>query len=222
LEYSFGWKPLIADTLGIAKAIADWETDRASDMFHGFAGDRELIRGRNLQDLTVQLDGLESWVQTIVYGHKYYGKLRAQAQLPAKGTAGRLVEVLGFNMQEFVPTIWELIPFSFVVDYFVNVGEMLSAASTDLSWVEWVSRVQWVFTTHLEQYTVTAKPAWNQFMLKQGNTIAGIAESQRKEMQRFASADLSAIEVQTSWNGTANRYANLGALILQLAKSIKP
>jgi hypothetical protein len=37
--------------------------------------------------------------------------------------------LLGFSPYDFVPTIWELIPYSFVVDYFTNAGEVIESAT---------------------------------------------------------------------------------------------
>lgn len=37
---------------------------------------------------------------------------------------------LGISLQEFVPTAWELLPYSFLIDYFTNIGDVLGAAFT--------------------------------------------------------------------------------------------
>jgi hypothetical protein len=45
---------------------------------------------------------------------------------------------VGLGLRDFLPTVWELIPYSFLVDYFTNIGDMVSAAgqhSTDYRWV---------------------------------------------------------------------------------------
>jgi hypothetical protein len=39
------------------------------------------------------------------------------------------VGLLGFRWEDFIPTVWELIPYSFLVDYFTNIGDVLSAWS---------------------------------------------------------------------------------------------
>jgi len=47
------------------------------------------------------------------------------------------VENFGLNVSNWVPTIWNLIPFSFVADYFSNIGDVvdaLSFPSSDLAW----------------------------------------------------------------------------------------
>lgn len=43
----------------------------------------------------------------------------------------------GLLARDFLPTVWEVIPWSFVADYFVNIGDMVSAWSygfQDLNW----------------------------------------------------------------------------------------
>lgn len=42
---------------------------------------------------------------------------------------GRQLTGLGFIPSQFVPTVWELLPYSFLVDYFVNVGDIINAFS---------------------------------------------------------------------------------------------
>lgn len=46
----------------------------------------------------------------------------------------------GFQFQNFVPTIYELIPYSFLVDYFVNLGKIVEASCTDTSAVGYISK----------------------------------------------------------------------------------
>lgn len=49
---------------------------------------------------------------------KDYGKVSKSA-----------TDAFGTSIREFFPTIWELIPLSFVVDYFTNIGKLLTASS---------------------------------------------------------------------------------------------
>lgn len=50
--------------------------------------------------------------------------VKPQGANPLAGTAAQL----GFSLREVIPTMWELTPFSFLVDYFVNVSHLISTA----------------------------------------------------------------------------------------------
>lgn len=47
------------------------------------------------------------------------------------------VRLLGLGLRDFVPTLWELLPYSFLVDYFVNVGDIFDALSFQVSDLAW-------------------------------------------------------------------------------------
>jgi hypothetical protein len=55
--------------------------------------------------------------------HKIFGIIRSTAYGIDKPT------VYGFRWGEFVPTLWNLLPWSFVVDYFTNVGAIFESWS---------------------------------------------------------------------------------------------
>lgn len=46
----------------------------------------------------------------------------------------------GFSLRDWVPTLWNCIPYSFVIDYFTNVGDVVEFYSTDLSSVVGISK----------------------------------------------------------------------------------
>lgn len=48
-------------------------------------------------------------------------------------TSGRLSEVVGMTARDIVPAVWELTGYSFLVDYFVNVGSVVGGLFTDTS-----------------------------------------------------------------------------------------
>jgi hypothetical protein len=46
------------------------------------------------------------------------------------------------RLEDFVPTVWELIPYSFVADYFTNIGDIISAFSYGNMNLRWSTRTQ--------------------------------------------------------------------------------
>jgi hypothetical protein len=58
----------------------------------------------------------------------------------------------GVDIHSFVPTVWELIPYTFVLDYFANIGNILQSYSYPRSFVTWVTKWQ------IENKSFTVKP----------------------------------------------------------------
>jgi hypothetical protein len=144
LEFSFGWKPFIAD---IKDGIAAY--NNVFDRDH-----REKVKGfGHTEDFSddiryVALDFGSLGVQWFQYLRTrrtqreatVYYNIGIRSTREGVTFADTLQEDFGLVSREFIPTIWELIPYSFLVDYFTNVGDLLSCAATDLSGITWVSK----------------------------------------------------------------------------------
>lgn len=137
LEFSFGWTPLLSDIKGAADVII-----RNDSESKGFDTRRYRIAGKGASQVadatyestfslppegdvqgffTVSMNS-EKTIRYIV-GESY------TTRVPS-GSAKRLVELSGFNFAEFIPTAWELVPWSFLIDYFSNIGDVLEAFAT--------------------------------------------------------------------------------------------
>jgi hypothetical protein len=49
------------------------------------------------------------------------------------------MKALGLDVRSFVPTLWELIPYSWAIDYFTNIGDIVYGASYGGCDVMWAS-----------------------------------------------------------------------------------
>lgn len=63
-------------------------------------------------------------------------QLRGRVKCKREGLTG-VLQYLGLDIQDFVPTVYELIPYSFLLDYFTNVNEIVNAYSFFSSNLEW-------------------------------------------------------------------------------------
>ncbi len=145
LEFSFGWLPLIADVQDAAKAAARIATN---------IPETEYVKGEDFKQTTVEIGpgggntGQLSWLykvrQTSGQYCKYYGRIRANSSFGGAYTAA---QTLGLDIRSFVPSVWNLIPYSFLIDYFTNVGEFLEGICFNTADVAWVNRGQRLDTT---------------------------------------------------------------------------
>lgn len=138
LEYSFHWKPLLNDIDSGCRALAEIQTGQAlysesvSDVGESYADPVESTLNRQ--------DGLARWRETsISKSHAiviYRGAVRARVANPVLMTG----TLLGFQPSQFIPTVWELIPYSFLIDYFTNIGDILQGWSVGTGELTWCNR----------------------------------------------------------------------------------
>jgi hypothetical protein len=127
LEYRYGWKPIIGDT---ATAVSELEKAQV--------GRKQRLVARSQIPFTMN----KSWVEEVAGGIPrcdavtcnvhYTGNGRACGgviyEVDVRSTPERIAASLGLGIDRLPSTIWELIPLSFVVDWFVNVGQWIQAS----------------------------------------------------------------------------------------------
>jgi hypothetical protein len=150
LEAVFGWKPLVKDVQDGAKALARYVTRHALErqQFRAY-GERDSSISSTKESATRSC-GTGVSVKYNIFRHTHnksiciiYGKFQTKLRdsLGAVASAGELDRLCGlfFDIEDIAPQIWELIPWSFLVDYFVNVGDVLESFAnvrSDLGWLE--------------------------------------------------------------------------------------
>lgn len=116
LELQMGWKPVLSDLDNAAKAIADYVVKTPPNLCK--------VTGRG---------GVE-WVQRtpIAGGTQFYpgsthDKHSGECQLVLYYTFSdrTIASAKKFGLTTVLPTIWELVPLSWVVDYVIGIGDFL-------------------------------------------------------------------------------------------------
>jgi len=232
LEYSFGWVPLLNDCKDAYKAYnrlgekprtqvisvgAVDSFDRIQEIAGTFLfgsagyGDNVVITSKNAT-FTEQVSV------------RYKGSVSAQAET----TKWDNLALFGFTPSEFIPTAWELLPWSFLVDYFTNIGDILSAAVTDTSRVKFVNKTVRATTDYQATYEMDLKAM---IALIGGGTGQGgsnpvLVRTRRKTVTRSAGVGISLPTFQVDLDLRSGQLGNIAALLGQSQalhpQSVKP
>ena len=131
LEYSFGWSPLLSDLKDGLQACLRLNDKRFDHRISAVGKDEvQVSSSHNLYNAFQGIWVRDRRIVTDIHEVRYFGMVRGQIYT---SQVDKALALSGFNLKEFVPTAWELIPYSFLVDYFSNVGEILEASVVNLS-----------------------------------------------------------------------------------------
>lgn len=158
LEFKFGWFPLAAD---VGKAFADFSNNRNHVNVQAL---RASARGSFTDFLLPNSAGGYAFsvgvvrCNTRVTGY-YYVTFKGAIRTGAQNGALKAAQMLQLDLPHFVPTLWDLLPYSWIADYFVNVGDTLRALAfrdSDLVWGNKTIREEhqydWSFQMDINNY----------------------------------------------------------------------
>lgn len=221
LEQAFGWQPLISD---INQAHKAYESKiRTEVQFVSGFGKSESLRSLSFNGNQSEVSGMVHFVtsrrQTESQLVKLRGCVKHQVQAPSKEVLTRF----GFTPSEFVPTAWELMPWSFLIDYFTNIGDIITANVTSLADLAWVDQSVIVEKSeedssipfNLSQY----KSLSSSYMACDG--VATIAKLVSREWSRSPNVGIPFGSIEFSLPGLPAQWANMTALFAQ-ANGIHP
>jgi hypothetical protein len=211
LEYSFGWAPLVSDISDGAKALSRITTYREPRVLVRYAKESAEITSQTsstIQHGPLLLKNVRALRSR--YGCKIYGAVSATPV-----GAVPVLDEFGFTFNEWLPTLWELTPYSFLVDYFSNVGAVIDAYSLNSLGVAWLNLGE-LRETSLEvvpSVTLQAPPAGHRdvdVILNSGSPFS--ASRRRVNRDSFAIGNLTPT-LEFRIPGTSMQWLNIAALI---------
>lgn len=153
LEFSFGIKPLVADAESAAEALARFQEDLSYEKTRFTARAKRTVH-RGARDIAVYTDSHivgTADVSTVTEFSVQYIIAASYAATMTSDT-DRLRNLFGVRLDEIVPTAYELLPWSWLLDYFTNTGEILNAYCQSQAGVQFVVRTERTHTVSTYTY----------------------------------------------------------------------
>lgn len=153
LEYNFGVRPLIKD---IASAVSELQRTPNVLDYSVTSGNGETFANASVIDRSNLIGNLlVCWSE---YGiEKAQVRYKGAVVLEKADTSSLKLNDIGVSMDNFVPTLYQLIPLSFVLDYFSNLGSIVNAACYGTSRLAWCIRTERRVTQFLGVTTAARK-----------------------------------------------------------------
>lgn len=138
LNYQYAIKPLVADITSGVNAynkLLELPTSHY-EMIRGSSKSEVFQRTNNIGNTFGLASFSGTSTEKVDVKVMYYGMLQISTHMGA----GYARDVLGLTADNFFPTLWELVPYSFLVDQVANFDDIISAASFDFRRFAWINR----------------------------------------------------------------------------------
>jgi hypothetical protein len=131
---------------------------------------------------------------------------------------------MGVTLDNFIPTAYNLLPYSFVIDYFSNLGQIVNALSFCNGRVNWVNRTQRTVgkcTAQSGQVRSPGSVETDQFVytyIEEQNSPATTKVTKTAFTRTSVSnVPIPTLELKFPTSGTV--WTNLGALLLSRSRA---
>jgi len=133
LEYRFGWNPLIQDIKDGLSAIGRFSEPIVRISAH--SSGKESVS--NESDYLGSLHGAFTLSRSIQSYRMFEQRMIGGVRVRRPGEVESSLQKYQLLPQDWIPTLWDLLPYSWLLDYFVNIGDIIKGASfctSDLAW----------------------------------------------------------------------------------------
>jgi hypothetical protein len=225
LEWTFGWNPLISDIAEGFVAIQNSASAFPTKKVYGSSS--EDFQGSNVEVYLAPAANLNlSYTDKRTY--QFSTRIKGEVKVLAPGaTRFSDAEILGFTPREFAPTAWDLLPLSFVADYFTNIGDMILALSligTDYVFTcrDEVSKVKWEISNWKSLDHNTPPPGYNMVVdnrwCRGGNSTLEAKSLNRMPLNTEELLPTPEFHIPLS----KKPWENLGAILASSTKGLVP
>lgn len=121
LEYSYAWKPLLNDVYSLAKATAEAMVERGPDV-------RYVRAKANTERIVAEKPSSPNWrgwINQDTFQSRKYVSMKIGYTVNGGGASF----AVAFGLDNPLRVAWELVPFSFVADWFIPIGTALDSLS---------------------------------------------------------------------------------------------
>jgi len=186
LEYCFGIAPLISDAEKAAEALArfNYEGDPSNNPALRAKvvgrGSSLIEKDRDFSTSVARYGGTRIVSNTIIDETsearvQYICGLSTSVRADF-GSLSHFRKVFGVTPEKIPAALWEAVPWSWLADYFSNVGDILSSFGVDTSSVKWISKTTTLVDTKSVQ-VVANVPATKERVALFGETFESMTGS---------------------------------------------
>jgi hypothetical protein len=214
LEYNLGWRPAISDIGKIIDELASTErllnvdeitASAVSDPASAF----ELTETVSESALTVTCKKVGKAFSSV----RYVGAVVLERNVGV----GKLQGNFGLTLENFVPTLYQLLPYSFVLDYFSNLGQVVNSIcflNSRLGWVCQTKRNESEVITSSVSASFTQTPPAGTVLIKEALELSPYTS--RVRSVSFVRAGVGAPPVPDlvfHLPNRTNQWVTIGALL---------
>lgn len=138
IEFCFGLAPVISDIGKIAASALQMIEDKRLLRLTGSG--KQSDSSSACYTTGYGGDSLATFYKDDVdeYTHKYTVGYRREVNA-SNNALRNVISLGGFELSEIIPTAWELLPWSFFIDYFSNIGKCIEADLVSMEDVAWTN-----------------------------------------------------------------------------------
>lgn len=215
LEYSFGMVPLINDIADAAKAYNRLSEEPKFVPVSGFGREDKAVPSRTEVNSPAYTLAGSAYGPALLVDKTSIDtakcKFRGYVRRDIHSTPAGAVQLLGFDPWQFVPAAWELMPWSFLIDYFSNIGDVLESTAVDQSKIAWTN-----VSTVIEQTSTfnvrVAPPSYQQGSDVEVSGRPSTAILRKRTVVRTTPSTIGLPTVTLELPGRPAQFANMTAL----------